>query len=164
MGKITIYGLKDHIDFLDKLSTETEAIFGKAIYDGAEIIADRVRENINALPAVNDLEGLKAWKEKAPAPLTIKAKMGLQDGLGIATMQRTGGTMDVKIGFDGYNSLKTKKYPNGQPNALIARSIESGSSIAEKHPFIRPALNATRKSAQKKMADVVDQEIKKLEK
>ena len=51
------------------------------------------------------------------------------------------------MGFDGYNEVKTRKYPNGQPNALMARSIESGSSARDKYPFIRPAVQATRKQA-----------------
>ena len=53
----------------------------------------------------------------------------------------------MKIGFDGYNEVQTKTFPNGQPNALIARSIESGSSTREKTPFLRPALAAARKQA-----------------
>ena len=163
MGKITIYGLKNYEDTLKKLEN-LEKIAGKAIYEGANIVTNKVRENIRALPSVPDIDGIKAWKAGAPAPITVKEKLGLLESLGIATMQYNGGVYDVKVYFDGYNDVKTKTYPNGQPNALIARSIESGSSISSAHPFIRPAANAVRKQAQKKMGEVVEEEIEKLQK
>lgn len=162
MGKITIYGLKNVINDLGELSAEAERIFGKAIYAGADIITDEVRERIKGLNAVPDVEGIKAWKAGKPAPLTIKAKAGLLQGLGIATMQKNGGSYDVKVGFDGYNDVKTNKYPDGQPNALIARSLESGSSIAAAQPFVAPAVSAKRRPAQNKMEDVFEQEVKKI--
>ena len=163
MGKITIYGLKNYEDTLKKLEN-LEKIAGKAIYEGANIVTNKVRENIQALPSVPDVEGIKAWRAGKPAPITVKEKLGLLESLGIATMQYNGGVYDVKIYFDGYNDVKTKTYPNGQPNALIARSIESGSSISSAHPFMRPAANAVRKQAQKKMGEVVEEEIEKLQK
>lgn len=163
MGKITIYGLKNYEDTLKKLEN-LEKIAGKAIYEGANIVTNKVRENIRALPSVPDIDGIKAWKAGAPAPITVKEKLGLLESLGIATMQYNGGVYDVKIYFDGYNDVKTKTYPNGQPNALIARSIESGSSVFSAHPFMRPAANAVRKQAQKKMGEVVEEEIEKLQK
>lgn len=163
MGKITIYGLKNYEDTLKKLEN-LEKIAGKAIYEGANIVTNKVRENIRALPSVPDIDGIKAWKAGAPAPITVKEKLGLLESLGIATMQYNGGVYNVKVYFDGYNDVKTKTYPNGQPNALIARSIESGSSISSAHPFMRPAANAVRKQAQKKMGEVVEEEIEKLQK
>ena len=164
MGKITVNGLEEYSLMLSRLSEKTEGIAGKALYAGADIVADKVRENIRALPSVPDIDGIKAWKAGAPAPITVKEKLGLLESLGIATMQYNGGVYDVKVYFDGYNDVKTKTYPNGQPNALIARSIESGSSISPAHPFMRPAANAVRKQAQKKMGEVIEEEIEKLQK
>lgn len=164
MGKITVNGLEEYSLMLSRLSEKTEEIAGKALYAGADIVADKVRENIRALPSVPDIDGIKAWKAGAPAPITVKEKLGLLESLGIATMQYNGGVYDVKVYFDGYNDVKTKTYPNGQPNALIARSIESGSSISPAHPFMRPAANAVRKQAQKKMGEVIEEEIEKLQK
>lgn len=163
MGKITIYGLKNFSDTLKKLEN-LEEIAGKAIYEGANIVTNKVRENIRALPSAPDVEGIKAWRAGAPALITVKEKIGLIDSLGIATMQNNGGVYDVKIYFDGYNDVKTKTYPKGQPNALVARCIESGSTISPAHPFMRPAANAVRKQAQKKMGEVVKEEIEKLQK
>lgn len=160
MARIRFSRLDDYSLQLSRLAANTEEIAGKAIYAGAGIITDAIRANIEGLQAVSDKEGLLAYQKKDPAPLTQTAKQGLLDGLGITPMQNDGGYWNVKVGFDGYNDLQSKKYPNGQPNQMIARSLESGSSIAKKRPFVRPAVNASRKQAEAKMAEVLDQEIK----
>lgn len=86
------------------------------------------------------------------------------DGLGISQMETSEGTVNVKISFDGYNAMKTKKYPKGQPNILIARAIESGTSFRQKYPFVRKAVNASRKKAQETMQKVIDDEASKITK
>lgn len=162
MAKITFPGLADYELMISRLSKGADDIAGKAIYAGAKIVTDQIRENIQKLMAQDDEAGIYAYVQKNPAPLTRTAKQGLLDGLGIAPLQDDGGYLNVKIGFDGYNSMETKQYPKGHPNALIARSLESGSSAFEKRPFVRPAINATRKQAEAKMAEVLDYEIAKL--
>lgn len=162
MAKITFPGLADYELMLSRLAQGADDIAGKAIYAGAEIVANAIRSNIQGLQAVPDEVGAIAYAEKSPAPLTESAKEGLLDGLGISSMQDDNGYYNVKIGFDGYNGLKTKKFPQGQPNVMIARSLESGSSIAPKRPFVRPAVNAVKKQAEAKMAEIIDQEIKKI--
>ena len=74
-------------------------------------------------------------------------------------MENDNGYINTKIGFDGYNATKTKKYPNGQPNALIARSIESGTSKHQKTPFVRPAISKAKAKAEAAMAASVDKDI-----
>ena len=69
--------------------------------------------------------------------------------------------INVKVGMDGYNSETSRKYPKGQPNALIARSLESGSSFAPKRAFIGPAVNRTKGAAEKAIAQKLEEEIKK---
>lgn len=163
MAKISFPGLAEYERKLSRLGgASADEIAGKAIYAGAKIITDKIRDNIDALPAVNDVEGTHAWRAGRDAPLTKKAKRGLQEGLGISRLQNTGGFIDVKVGFDGYNDLKTTKYPKGQPNVLVARVTESGSSIAQKRPFVRPAIRAAKAEAEAKMAEVIDTEIEKI--
>lgn len=115
----------------------------------AKVVADEVKANLIALPSVPDTEGLKAFasEPQQKIPITKAQKWGLVHSFGIASLRNEGGFIHVKIGFDGYNEVQTKTFPNGQPNALIARSIESGSSTREKTPFLRPALAAARKQA-----------------
>ena len=80
----------------------------------------------------------------------------------IAGFRQDGTFINVKVGMDGYNSETSKKYPKGQPNALIARSLESGSSFAPKRPFIGPSVNRTKGAAERAIAEKLDDEIKKV--
>lgn len=162
MARIRFSRLEEYELRLSRLAEHTEEIAGKAIYAGADIITNAIRENIEGLHAASDKAGLFAYQKKEPAPLTETAKQGLLDSLGITPMQNDGGYRNVKIGFDGYNNMPTQKYPRGQPNQLIARSLESGSSIAQKHPFVRPAVTANRKKAEEKMGEILDKEIQKI--
>ena len=168
MAKISFRNLEAYELQLSRLAAHSETIAEKAIYAGAAIVTDAIRANIEAIPAVSDKAGLIAYQKKEPAPLTETAKQGLLEGLGITPMQDDNGYYNVKIGFDGpggehgYNDLKTKTYPKGQPNVMIARSLESGSSIAQKRPFVRPAVNAVKVQAEARMAEIIDQEIQKI--
>ena len=162
MATIKFPGLKEYEKRLSTLGKEGKAIAEKAVYAGAAIIADAVRANINALPAVKDEWGVVAYNNNWSAPLTETAKKGLQDGFGISPPGNEDGILNVKLGFDGYNDMKTKKYPKGQPNAIIARSLESGSSIAKKRPFVAPAVRKTKKAAEETMAKIIDEEIAKI--
>ena len=161
MAKITFPGLNDYELMISKLSKGVDDIAGKAIYAGAGIVADALKENIKALPIVRGY-----WTEKDPLPggVTAPQKAGLIDGLGISPMQNDAGYLNVKIGFDGYNATKTEKYPQGQPNQLVARGVESGTSWKQKKPFIRPAINASKSRAEAEMARILDQEIEKITK
>ena len=131
MARIRFRGLEEYELKLSKLASGTKEAAGKAIYAGAKIITDKIRENIQTLPAQPDSYGLIAYRNKWPAPLTETAKRGLLEGLGITPMEDDNGFYNVKIGFDGYNLIKTKKYPNGQPNAMIARATADTINLEE---------------------------------
>ena len=161
MAKITFPGLNDYELMISKLSKGVDDIAGKAIYAGAGIVADAIKENIKALPIVR---GYGTAENPLPGGVTAPQKAGLIDGLGISPMQSDAGYLNVKIGFDGYNATKTEKYPQGQPNQLVARGVESGTSWKQKKPFIRPAINASKSRAEAEMARILDQEIEKITK
>ena len=156
--------LNDYIAQLQKIGEDTEELCGQVVYEMAAVVADEVKKNINALPAEPDTEALAAYQEKTDPPITYSQKKGLQEGFGISPMQEANGYLNVKLGFDGYNSTKTRKYPKGQPNAMIARAIESGSSIRKKRPFIRPAVNKEKKKAIEKGQAVIDERIEAIRK
>lgn len=140
-------GLNSYIEYLQKINAATDEVIGEAVYEMAKVVADSVRASIQALPTVSNEANIATYK-KGYSKLSDKEKQGLLDGFGISPLQDDGGYINVKLGFDGYNSVKTKKYPKGQPNALIARVTESGSSYREKTPFMRPAVNASKKQAE----------------
>lgn len=154
-------GLDNYISYLQSIEAVTDEMIGEAVYEMAKVVADKVRANIQALPAVSNKANI-ATSRQGYSRLSEPEKQGLLDGFGVSPMQDDNGYFNVKLGFDGYNSVKTKKYPNGQPNALIARVTESGSSYREKTPFIRPAVNAARKPAEKAGQAKIDEKIKSI--
>lgn len=163
MAKMTIKGIDEYALKLSKLGNKSQEVAGKAIYAGAQVVADAIKRNIDSLEAVDDKYNLIAYKQGKKSKLSETQKKGLKEAFGITKMQKdSDGFYNVKLGFDGYNDVKTKKYPNGQPNQLIAIVTESGSSFMDKTPFVRPALNQTKKQAQEIMQKVIDEETGKI--
>lgn len=155
MAKWTMEGMSEYIAYLQSIANVTDEAIGAGVYAMAEVVADKVRTNIQALPTVSNEANIATYRQ-GYSRLSDPEKQGLLDGFGVSTMQDDGGYKNIKLGFDGYNSVKTKKYPNGQPNVLIARVTESGSSYRQKTPFVRPAVNASRKEALEKGREAVD--------
>lgn len=158
MARFTMRGMEEYEEKLSRMYKDTELVGGKAIYAAAEIVADEIRKNIEALPERSEF----GTPGRPVRGVTRRGKQGLLDGFGISTMQETDGYLHVKIGFSGYNTVKTGQYPQGQPNQLVARGVESGTSWLEKTPFVRPAMRKTQKSAVRAMQDVIDEETKKI--
>lgn len=144
---------------LSKLANQ-EDVAKKAIYGAAEIVADKIKANLNALPE-EKFRYLRDGEKFVGVP--ERQKKDLIDSFGITPITKDNeGNWNTKIGFDGYGSIPTKKYPNGLPNQLLARAIESGSSVRQKKPFVRPAVNATKKKAQTEMEKIIDEETEKI--
>lgn len=162
MARMAVRGTEEYALKLSRLGASTEAVAGKAIYAAADIVAGQIKRNLEGIPTVTEAENTKAYKTGGKSGLTKRQKQGLMESFGIAKMQNDNGVYNVKLGFDGYNLVKTRKYQKGQPNQLIARVTEGGSSYMDKQPFIRPAVNQTKKSAQAAMQAVIEEETSKL--
>ena len=159
MARMTFKGLKEYELRLSKLASGSEEIAKKAIHEGASVVADAIRKNLEALPTekFRYLRGDDKFNG-----LPEQQKKDLVASFGITPIDERGGIYSAKVGFDGYGSIPTKKYPQGIPNQLLARAVESGSSVRRKTPFVRPAINASKAKAEKAMADTIDKEIEKL--
>ncbi len=149
--------LDKYVSMLQKLTDSREYITD-AIHDGAGIVADAMRAQINSLPVAQKY----AENGEKLSTITSVQKKGLQDGFGISPMRDDDGYYNVKLGFAGYNGQKTKKYPHGVPNSVVARSVVSGTSFRQKNDFVGRAVRGTKTKAQKKMEEKLDEAIKKL--
>ncbi|MBD5102039.1 MAG: hypothetical protein HDT27_04950 [Subdoligranulum sp.] len=159
MAKFVVKGIEEYALKVSKLGDQTERVAKKAIYEAAAIITDEIRKNIDGIPVQNGTVPKGEMRKGIPEP----AKEGLQQSFGITKIDKDReGVYNAKIGFDGYNDIKTKRWPQGQPNQMIARSVESGTSFMAPHPFIAPAVRKTKAAALKKMSEVIDEETKKI--
>lgn len=161
MARLSFKGMQQYELQLSKLPGSTREIAEKAVYEGAKIVADEVKKNLNALNVTTQELAIRAYTNQTPTYITEEAKDALIASFGITPLRDEDGYYNVKVGFDGYNNVITKKYPKGQPNNMIARSCESGSSSMIKQPFMRTAVNASRSRAEQKMAEILTAEIKK---
>lgn len=161
MARIKFQGLEEYEKLLSKISspTATREIAGAAIYAGAEVVADAIKKSIEALPVVEDDLQRHGSARHMLTTITKKQKDGLLEGFGITQMREESGYYNVKLGFDGYNKVKTKQYPAGQPNALIARSINSGTSFRAKTQFVDLATKESKPQAEKAMAKAFDKKL-----
>lgn len=151
-------GIGHYIDNLERLAAASKDTIGHAIYAGAEIITDKIRTELEKVPV--ESSSAASASGTIMTGLTASQKGGLLKGLGIARMQEHNGSYDVKVGFDGYNTTYTKQWPKGQPNALIARAMETGTSFRAKNPVISNATRAAKTKAEKAMADAFDQAVR----
>ena len=137
MARMTFMAGDDYALKLSQFATQSDEIAKKAIDAGADIIADKIKSN---------LEGV----------LSPEATGELVASFGVTPIERDkNGDWNAKVGFDGYGT-------DGVANQLKARVLESGSSRQPKRPFVRPAVNATKKHVIDKMNQVINEEIKKL--
>lgn len=138
MARFSFKAGEDYAIRLSKLATNSEEIAKKAIYEGVTIVADEIKKNLQGV-------------------LSDEATGDLVESFGVTPIKRdSDGNWNAKVGFDGYDR-------NGVANQLKARVLESGTSTKKKKPFVRPAVNKTRKQVVKKMEEVIDDEIKKLD-
>lgn len=143
---------------LEALGSDSEDVLRRALYDGAKVVADKVKQGIESLPVAADHYYPKGHQIKG---VTATQKADLSAALGVAPHKQEGDGWNTVIGFHGYGSKPTKKYPKGLPNQLLARAVESGSSVRNKNPFIRRAVNASRKEAVEAMKRTFENEVEK---
>lgn len=155
MAKMEIRGFEEIELQLSKLADPELA--KEVVQAGAQPIADQVRKEIENLPE-DKFRYLKKGEVFTGVPK--QQKKDLLDSLGVTPADIDfDGNANTKIGFDGYGKMATKKYPKGVPNPLLARAIESGSSVRKKTPFLRKAVNKSKKLAESEMQKKLDEHI-----
>lgn len=162
MARITFKNQSDYFLRLKKLEEtfKSDEPLERAVSRGAAPVADAIRKNLEALPT-EDFRVLPEGETFKGLPK--HQKKDLVDSFGLTPVERDrNGFVNTKAGFDGYGHYKTKIYPQGLPNQLLARAVESGSSVRQKTPFVRPAVNATRKKSIEEMEKSIDEDLKKI--
>ena len=154
LAKMTIKGLDEYAKMLDRMGRQAPEISKKAVYAGADMVANEIRKNLEQ--NIRDPMYVGKNKNKEYAVKQRRSTGALEQSLGIApiTTDKNGNT-NTKVGFSGYDN-------NHTPNVLKARAMESGTSTLRKRPFVRPAVNAVKKPAQQEMGAVIDKEIAKI--
>ena len=145
MATLRLKGMDEYISRLNKLTAHTEDTMKRAVYAGADKIADAVRLSMVGIPVQDE------YVNKGEMRTGVKAedKEKIQLGLGIAKIRNESGSVNTKVGF-------------ARGVVGMARKVESGTSYMQKYPFVRRAVNKARQAAMQEMAKVFDEETKKL--
>lgn len=143
-AKLTLYD--DQLsERLAVVAAGVDGVLRRGVYEGAKVAADAVDKAIDTIPAsTNVTKGLTGAQRK-----------GLHEGLGIARMRSEGGKVHTRTGFSGYNAV-------GQPNVMLARSWEGGSSINEPTHFASRAIRNSKDRAVEAMREAVEGGLEEL--
>lgn len=155
MAKNFVFDAQDYIAELEQLQKAIVPICKMGLYDGAKVALEAVIAEIDKIPS-------RRYTASGMARgLTDSDKDDLRKGIGISRMRDSGGTITVKIGFDGYGSHKTKTWPSGVPVAMIARAICRGTSWLEKYDFVSKAIRKSSARIESGIANRIDSQIQK---
>ena len=152
-------------DLFDKAVGETIHATVAGVYAGAGVVADTVRAALEALPVDSRKSYIKNIEQEPYSVITQTLKDELLASIGISEIEHTEDGANNAVGlFDGYSSVRTNQYPRGIPLPMVARALESGSSVRRKHPFMRSSVAACKDKAESAMASaaqaVLDKELK----
>lgn len=133
---------EDTLKKLNRLGTEYDGIVQKMLVDGIEPLQKQIETNLAAVIG----RGNKT-KSRSKGSLIKAVKV-------TKAYQVSGGDWHIKVGVYGYDK-------DGVPNALKAMVLEHGRSDMPAKPWLKPAINATKKDVIKAMSDRLDKEINK---
>lgn len=156
MAKVKTAGLTELLKQLEALEGNTDDILEDVTLEGAGIVTDVMRSEIKSLRTSDEYEGGNGKRYAKPEDVK-----GLIDSLGYTPTQFKGTKIDSNVGFDGYNSNKTKKYPNGHANRMIANAINKGTSFMIAQPFINRSKRQAEERCIETMQKKLDEAVKK---
>ena len=163
MAKIELKGFDQYTAKISALQRDATKMCKAVVYPGAAVLAEKIRAETEALPTISDAEALGNFRSgTVNDALSVSQKNGLVESLGISGIKKDrSGMVQTSVGFTGYNGVKTKHFPNGQPNAEVARSLEKGTSFLKRDRFVERAVKAAREEAIAAMAAEADAYIEK---
>ena len=166
MPRLSTTGLDDVIKMMENVGVNSERMAAQSLYSGAGLVAERLKQAILQLPADDNEEHRHSGGIKV---ISAEDREDLANGVGIAAFENKNGVVNTAVSIEGYTRRKEpdngpgrRSYPNGVPLPMIARSIESGSSVRQKHPFVRQATHAMKQAVLTTMRNAAEAELQKI--
>lgn len=142
MAKMTVKLPEEMLKKLNRLGTEYDGIVQKMLVDGIEPLQKQIESNLAAVIG-------RGTKSKSRSKGNLIKAVRVTKAYQVAS-----GDWHIKVGVYGYDS-------DGVPNALKAMVLEHGRSDMPAKPWLKPAINATKKYVKKAMSDRLEKELKK---
>lgn len=149
-------GLDQLGQMLAKVINKAQDIASAALFDGAGIMADALNAGISSIKT-ESFKFAAEGQTRLPSP---QEKAALERKVGIASFIKNGSEVDTLIGisYDDYTQIAGKK----KPVAVIARSINSGTSFMQKQPVFRRAKTRSQGKAKEAIIAKAEQMINEI--
>lgn len=158
MAIVKVEGIDELLLFCQIAQSKADRHIGRAIYPAAGYVMQEVVKHMNNIVT----DDSPFWLRPYRLGPTKKQKEWMIKSAGIAKLKHKRTVIDVKIGFDGYMPIKSTTSKNGlQPVALIARSVNKGTSFMAAQPFMDLAIQTSEKQAVEIMDKALNEELEK---
>ena len=124
---------------ISRLGKDMDAVAEKVLQSGGEEVLKKTKSNLSAVIGKSGNSTGQLEKALGLTPVKVDRE----------------GNHDIKVGFSEPRS-------DGSSNAKIANILEYGSSKQAAKPFLKPAKNASKKSAIQAMEETFENEVKKM--
>lgn len=133
----------DHLSqMLAQLENRANEVASGALFVGAGIVADALNHGIQSIQT-EPFKYATSGNMRMPSP---QEKAALERKVGIAKFRKNGSQVDTLIGIS-YDSGYTQISGKPKSVAVIARSINSGTSFMKKQPVFRRAKSQSQNAA-----------------
>lgn len=140
MAKATFKMPEEFLQKVSRLADRTDEIVPRVLEAGAEVLEQKVRSNLIASIGKGTKYESRSTGQLLSALGTSPAKLDKD------------GNHNVKIGF-------AEPRGDGNSNAKIANVLEYGKAGQVPHPFLKPAVSASKNACADAMKAKLDQEI-----
>lgn len=155
-GTMSVEGLAELGKMFEQLGDQADQVAGASLYEGAAVAADALNGAVDGIQTEN-FKYAGGGGQRLPSP---QEKAALQRKVGIAKFRKNGTEVDTVIGFgrSGYTQIA------GKPKAVavIARSINSGTSFMRKQPVFRKAARGCKAAAEAAILKKADKMINEI--
>lgn len=140
---------------LSRLHDRADGMCKKALYEGAKVLADAMKSEIEGLPTDDRGIHIEAGSTDVLQGPRARQKAGLLESMGVAVFRQEKGGWTTHLGFDGRNDIQTARWTGGQPNSMVARSVNAGTYFMRANPFIDRTRSQYAKAAQAAMEETI---------
>ena len=92
MARFEFTGIDEYLEQLNQVGDRAKGLCKRALYDGAAVVADAVRAEVQALPTTD--------RDGSPQLPFEYEKQGLLEGLGVSKMKEKDGYIYTHIDFE----------------------------------------------------------------
>lgn len=161
MASIKFEGLEEFINLCVFTDKQLDKVVGRTIYPGGKVMSGAIKDSMNGIRVDDSFWGFASQHARKHGPSSRQLK-ALIESFGIAKIRKNKYGYNVKCGYDGYNDIVSDRWPNGQPNAMVARSINKGTTFMEAQPFMDTAVARAEGATIEAMKVQFDKELDKI--